>query len=288
MNYYYIILRLIKRSIKKFLQLITLKKSKNEKRIIITTNNYKVTIPEDLIWAYSSGDYYEQNVIYFLDQIVKSYHDPIMLDIGANCGYYSVRYSNLCKQIFSFEPVSNTYKILKKNIKRNSICNVISLKIGLSDINEIRTINLYNSCGNNSLFERKVPIDHSLKKIGIETIELKNLDNLVQIGKIPIPNIIKIDVEGAELKVLKGAKKTISHYRPTILLEYSENTSNDAGYYNEVLLNILDLTEYNIYGIPENEKDFYLVKEADFNKYKIANLIFLPTELDTYFKHAAS
>jgi FkbM family methyltransferase len=251
-------------------------------QILITNNCYKFLVPDDLIWAFPAGDYYEQNVIYFLDRIVKSYHLPVMIDVGASCGYYSIRYSSHCKQIFSFEPVTETYKFLEKNIKKNAIKNLISLKSGLSDKNEEKIINLYNTSANNSVFERIVPKGHSLQKIGVETIVLNSLDDLIENKKIAIPNIIKIDVEGAELQVLKGAKRTISKYRPSILLEYSENTSKDAGYSKDLLLNILELDNYNIYGIPEYELDFKLIKREDFEKHSIANLIFLPAELDSY------
>lgn len=256
---------------------------KNCTQIIIPTNKYKMLVPDDLIWAYPNGDYYEDNVIYFLDRIVKSYTNPIMLDAGANCGYYSLRYATLCKEIYSFEPVSKTFEMLSLNLNRNNIKNIIPSQSGLSDISGDKVINLYNSSGNNSIFERQVPEGHSLKKVGNETIHLNSLDTLVELGKVAIPDIIKIDVEGAELQVLKGAKKTITICRPTVLLEYSESTSVDAGYNKESLISILELNNYCIYGIPEYEKDFTLIKQKDFDKRNIANLIFIPNEKDDFF-----
>lgn len=279
---------ILKQIIKKLLQLSFYRLLHNSRiKITLPTNNHKFLVPDDLIWAYANGDYYEKNVIYFFDQIIKSYKNPVLHDIGANCGYYSLRYSTNCKQIFSFEPVSTTFKHLKKNIDNNTISNIIPLKFGLAENNESKTINLYSSSGNNSIFDRKIPHNHPLKKVGTEMIVLRKLDSLIESGELTIPDIIKIDVEGAELAVLKGAKKTINLHRPTILLEYSENTSNDAGYSKARLLNVLELTDYHIYGIPEDENNCALIKWGDLDKFASENLIFIPAELDTYLKHAA-
>ena len=256
-------------------------KSKNE--INISSNKYKIIVPDDLLWAFKDGEYYERNVIYFLDRIVRSYVKPIMIDVGANCGYYSIRYSDVCKKIFAFEPVASTYKTLEANIYRNSIINIKTLNYGLSEAAGELLINLYNSSANNSIFERNIPKEHSLKKIGTELIKLNSLDNLIAAKEVEIPDIIKIDVEGAELNVLKGAQKTISQYRPTILFEYSTSTALDAGYSKEILLDVLNLTNYKVYGIPEDENDCNLIFERNFDKASLANLIFVPEELDLQF-----
>jgi FkbM family methyltransferase len=256
--------------------------NRNHTQTTIPLNGLKLFVPNDIAWAFSSGDYYEQNVIYFLDEIVKSYPNPVFVDIGANCGYFSIRYSGQCKHIYSFEPVKNTFSLLKRNIKKNSIRNITPFKMGLSDKPGQLSINIYNSSGNNSIFERIVPEEHSLKKTGVELIKLDTLDNLVERGEVLPPNIIKIDVEGAELLVMKGGEETILKYRPAILMEYSENTSNDAGYSKEELLDVLPLTNYNIYGIPEDEKDLTLIQQKDFPMHKLSNIIFIPIELDVF------
>lgn len=254
--------------------------NKNCTEILIPSNNLRFLVANDLIWAYSSGDYYETNVIHFLDEVVKNYHQPVLIDVGANCGYFSTRYAAQCKKVFSFEPVKGTFSLLKGNIKRNGIRNAAPFNLGLSDKAGEICINIYNSSGNNSIFERVLPAGHNLKKTGTEKIKLDTLDNLIGNDKVAPPDIIKIDVEGAELLVLKGAEQTILKHRPTILLEYSEATSNDAGYAKEDLLTVLELHDYNIYGIPEDEKDFRLILQRDFHFNKLSNIIFAPGEHD--------
>lgn len=248
-------------------------------KIIIPKNGCHLNMPKDMMWAFEGGDYYEKNVIYFLDKIINLYEQPIFIDIGANYGYYSIKYSADCSKIFAFEPVQNTFKVLSENIEINKIKNITTFMNGLSNVKEQRKINLYNASGNNSIYERDIPEGHPLKKTGVETIQLLVLDDLINNNQVEKPNIIKIDVEGAELNVLLGAKQVISKYRPTVLLEYSEDTSRDAGYSKDSLLKSLELVNYKIYGIPEDPNDFRLINEKDFGNEDVSNLIFLPEEL---------
>jgi len=95
-----------------------------------------------MLWAFDNGEYYERNVIHFLDLIFSKYEKPVFIDIGANYGYYTVKYATDCNQVICFEPLSNTYRILAENIKRNQLSNVTAHKLGLSNEKGELTINL--------------------------------------------------------------------------------------------------------------------------------------------------
>ena len=145
-----------------------------------------------------------------------------------------------------------------------------------------KIINLYNSSGNNSLFERQIPQGHGLKKTGEEEIELKVLDNFITNQSLQPPSIIKIDVEGAELFVLMGAKQIIQEHKPIMLIEYAASTSNDAGYPKEKIIEEIG-PAYIIYGIPDDEKDLQLIPFHEFGKHHIANIIAIPNHMETDF-----
>ncbi|OOQ58067.1 FkbM family methyltransferase [Mucilaginibacter pedocola] len=257
---------------------------KNRKATPFVIGNLKLVVGNDLAWAFSSGDYYEKNVIHFLGLLIANYQKPVLVDIGANCGYYSTKYAAACQKVFSFEPVKGTFSLLKRNVRRNNLSNIVPFNLGLSNSPGSLTINIYNSSGNNSIFERVLPEGHPLQKTGTETIRLETLDNLVATGQVLPPDVIKIDVEGAELFVLKGAENTILKHRPAILLEYSENTSTDAGYAKEELLTALALTNYNIYGLPEDETDMRLITESEFQNNGLSNIMLIPAENDPFKK----
>jgi FkbM family methyltransferase len=265
--------------LKKLAQILSVFFKKNTSDLTIKSNGKKISIPTDMSWAFENGEYYEHNVIYFLDILFSKYKEPVFFDIGANYGYYTVKYADLCKKVLSFEPVNKTYSVLTSNIKRNKLHNVTAYKLGLSDKKQDCEINLYSSSGNNSIFDRDIPSEHPCKKIGTEHINLLSLDEFVQQNPAIYPDIIKIDVEGSELYVLQGAKDTILKHSPVIVIEYSQNTSYDAGYQREDLIENLKMFSYTIYGIPEDPNEYRLISEMEFQSEQISNLIALPTKI---------
>ena len=134
------------------------------------------------------------------------------LDVGAHIGKYSIllgkKYSK--NKIFSFEPVEENFVKLKKNLRFNGIENAKILSFGLS-----------NKKGKSKLFLSSFSGSHSLVFDVGEGIEIKidTLDNVVRTKKISKVDLIKIDVEGAEVLILEGALKTIERDKPNILFE---------------------------------------------------------------------
>lgn len=240
-------------------------------------DEFKFYIPRDMKFSIVNGEYYEKNVIFWLEKIAASLKTPVFYDIGANFGYYSIKLSKSCADVYSFEPVTKTLKVLNENIKRNGIKNIATFKVGLSNLNEDKEINIYNSSGNNSIFKRNVPEGHTLKLIDRELINLQTLDAFVEKNNLFLPNIIKIDVEGAEINVLKGSQETIRKSQPIILVEYSESTSLDAGYdREEIIKEINKLGSYKIFGLAEDVENNELIEIADFKENKIANILAVP------------
>ena len=139
-----------------------------------------------------------------------------ILDIGANIGYNALMFSDY-GPVYAYEPLF--HKIVKLNVENNSLKNVIEVKpYALSDKaqtvpmyypNSVKTTGLRNY-GGSSMYKKEWS-DESSKT----DVECHRLDD-VYTG---IPSVIKIDVEGHELEVLKGAEHTIRKYKPTILIE---------------------------------------------------------------------
>ena len=115
-----------------------------------------------------------------------------------------------------FEPSNINYFLLKKHIKLNQ--NIIKCKVKIEnylvgEVNDDSILfydNLNNSSGVNSVIENNKKLEKTYKKqINLDSYCFRN--NL-------IPDIIKIDVEGYEYNVLKGAVKILKLYRPTIVI----------------------------------------------------------------------
>ena len=132
--------------------------------------------------------------------------DFICFDIGANVGLYTLLFSRHAKSVYAFEPLPRNVLYLAKNLAFNSIKNVKIIPYAVSNINEP--------------FFFKEGLNHSTGKLdnnGNIRILTISLDMFVSKTKI-YPKLMKIDVEGAELYVLKGAKYLLSNKKPIILL----------------------------------------------------------------------
>jgi len=141
----------------------------------------------------------------------EKFNGGTFIDIGANIGKYTIMLGKNANKVIAIEPEPNNFKILKKNIKKNKLKNVIALKIACSNKDEKADFYVdKQNTGYNSL-NRKTK-----DKI---TIKTRKLDNLLKELKIKKIDLIKIDVEGAEKQVLEGGIHSLKKYKPKIIFE---------------------------------------------------------------------
>ena len=147
--------------------------------------------------------------------------NSILLDIGANIGYYSISCSDYgFKKIFAFEPIPRVIKQLRDNIRLNKLEDLIQvIPKGLGEKNEIKEIHEDLSNFGNSSIINKVS-----NKI-IHKIEIINLSNFIKERGIKTLDAIKIDVEGYEDRVLYSFLENLKEDRlPKILIiEFSNS-----------------------------------------------------------------
>jgi FkbM family methyltransferase len=150
--------------------------------------------------------------------------DFYILDIGANVGVHTIfmsKYLSTEGKIYSFEPSNETFSILNKNIELNNcIPKITCINSAISDRNGKCFLGVGasdNKKTNNDAF-KYLQYSNLLEK-KMEEIELITLDEWVEKENITKIDLIKIDVEGAELLCLNGGHKSISKYRPIIIFE---------------------------------------------------------------------
>ena len=141
-----------------------------------------------------------------------------IIDAGAWIGDSSIVLANYTNdKVYAFEPVTETYNILTKTIKINSLENrIIPIQKGLSNVNSNIEINLTNASPNSTLIEFN-KTDDATKVINKETIEICKLDDFVKENNLQV-GCIKADVEGAEKMLLEGAFETIKTQKPVLII----------------------------------------------------------------------
>ncbi len=172
----------------------------------------------------------------------------IVFDIGANIGLYTLLFSKKVEsegRVFSFEPSPEAYFRLKQNVVLNKINNVKLYNMGISDKTGnseffICEDDAYNSLG-------KKPMMPIVKTIDVP---ITTIDEFCLKEKINKVDLIKIDTEGAEFLVLKGAEKLLtSDNAPILICEYNRLTEEGYDYKITDLYDYLVKIGYLIYEI---------------------------------------
>ena len=138
--------------------------------------------------------------------------DDIVADIGAHIGTFTTAWAPRVQTVYSFEPQPETFATLKENIK--PFDNVVAYNTAISDyIGEARM----------SLNASTINDIHCTDE-SYAIVPVTTLDSI-----LPRADFLKIDVEGEEIKVLRGAKDLLSKYKPKIAMEvHSEDNLTSA------------------------------------------------------------
>lgn len=164
--------------------------------------------------AYALGTY-ESHVV----NVFSAYLKPkaVAFDVGANAGYLTMVMAKLVGpegQVFAFEPDERNLKALQSNLQSNGLTQVSAIAKAVSDISGIVEFASFEYTLVGHIAGENTPVDASLKQVAATS-----LDDFVFVENQPKPEFIKIDVEGAEYLVLKGAKRLLQEVRPIILAE---------------------------------------------------------------------
>jgi len=133
-----------------------------------------------------------------------------VFDIGANAGFYSMLASVLVGargRVCAFEPLPRNVRLLSEHLRINQLANVQVIEAAVSDVDGETYFD--DSPGN--------AMGH-LSDVGTLRVQTITIDHWVAQNLLPIPHCLKIDVEGAELLVLAGARLTIEKHQPKIFL----------------------------------------------------------------------
>ena len=167
-----------------------------------------------------------------------------LLDIGANQGDYSITVSKAYPQstIYSFEPSKKTFDLLNRKVENFANINPVQLAFG-TEKGEMILYYDFDTSGMASLYKRDI------SHLGInfeskELVDVQTVDEWVEANSI-VPNFMKIDVEGSELSVLKGATKTLKNIN-AVQFEFG-GTAIDAKTFFKDYWNFFQQLNFSVY-----------------------------------------
>lgn len=183
--------------------------------------------PATVGWTcYESGEW-EPHVERELRALLRP--GDVALDVGANLGYFSAVMAQAVGRtgrVVACEPVPETYERLTLCRVLNRFEQLTPLRLALGAENgELELAWDPRLAGNASAYPR--PDGGRPHRV---TAPLRTLDSLVGAGEVPVPRVIKIDVEGHELAVFQGARETLAAARPALVFELNEPMSRQAGW----------------------------------------------------------
>ena len=156
----------------------------------------------------------------------------VVIDAGANVGYFTMLFSDLVRphgHVHAFEPVPATFRALSSNLRRFPYYTNVSLNCAALGDSDQRT-KIYLPNGDHGQAALVCHRDGSWKDVSAAPIdvEMMRLDRYAQgLGKI---DLLKCDVEGAELLVLRGAESSLRRFRPKVFLELDERWTSSFGW----------------------------------------------------------
>jgi len=190
----------------------------------------------------------------------------ICFDIGGNIGFFAALMAAAAKntQVYCFEPISLNTKLIEISIQLNSLNNVTVENIAIGSKNGETEFVISEDSAYSSILDTGRSPHHATCKVPLRT-----LDSYVAEKGIPKVNLLKVDVEGAEADVIRGAMKTLSDStkRPRyIMMELAGSNLATFGENIESVVAMLEELDYQANSITVNG-ELVPVQPGDFSRH---------------------
>ena len=189
----------------------------------------------------------------FIKSITK---DATVIDVGANFGYYSMIAAKLAKKVISFEPDKENFQILSDNISLNKFNNVVAVNKAVAEVaGQVPFDSAIIHKGKSGVAADASKADYYVRSV--------TLDEFCYANKITQVDVIKLDIEGFEIKALKGATAILSKSKNLkVFVEFNPDSFIEFNYTFEDFFDVLE--QINV--VPVKIIDETRQKILDFSK----------------------
>jgi FkbM family methyltransferase len=181
--------------------------------------------------------------------------EDVVWDIGASVGLFTAHSAGIAKMVVAFEPDPATFGRLRQNVEINR----------LSDRTMTHQLALGSKKGQVILrtdgLDGNAPSVADLGRHSHSTmVQLETIDSLISQG-LPVPSVMKIDIEGAELSALEGASKLLRSKQKPRLLFVEVHTKFLTNYHSrhDSVEKVLHQSGYNIIGTRKRDDQYHLI-----------------------------
>lgn len=175
----------------------------------------------------------------------------VFFDIGANIGFFSLiaaRYAGSDGRVYAFEPVPDNAAAIMRSVRLNEMDTVEVFAEAVGAVDGRADLLLARHIGGAVLASAGQPPDMKGK---IE-IDIVTLDSVIAKRNLRPPSLVKIDVEGAEIDVLKGMSETIQAHHPKIIYEVDDATPEGLRRKADNLATFMSAAGYTMTGLPQS------------------------------------
>jgi FkbM family methyltransferase len=195
--------------------------------------------------------YYNLLLVPFLKNFLRP--GMTFIDVGANIGEISLVAAKLVGpsgRVIAFEPIDRIAGELQMNAQRNQLEQISVVRVGLSNGHGAR-LPIYSSCGQGSPGDEHSGLGSlygaATGSSPLQYIDVTTLDTWIDEHPMNRVDMIKIDIEGAELPCLQGARRTLQRFKPVLIVELQDTTAITAGYRATDILDLLSGLGYSFY-----------------------------------------
>jgi FkbM family methyltransferase len=172
-------------------------------------------------------------------------------DIGANVGVFSVAAGKAMEEaqgsIYAFEPCPATFAILEKNLQENELAGVHAQCVALSERSGAASLYV-NAAMKDGLNSLEDPSHGDAEVVGTVAVRVTTLDEFIAEHEIPSVDVMKVDVEGAELLVFRGARGLLARANAPLILYEGYSWCTAGFHYHPVeIMWLLETFGYEIF-----------------------------------------